>query len=165
MLNNYDVVQKIVGKLKALPELFTALVQKVDGNSQSLETALHTDDIANNLTTETSGKVLDASQGYVLKGYTDTLTEKIGKISFIKETVPADGNKDITIGNMKDFLLIILGNSGAMYFGRTISDGTVTLYMVSNSSQATNITITNGTGSINVAWAGSGGLNVILMYI
>lgn len=66
MFDNYDIVQKIVTKLKALPELFTALVQKVDTNSQALESALTTSDIANNLTTETSGKVLDASQGYAL---------------------------------------------------------------------------------------------------
>lgn len=165
MLNNYDVVQKIVGKLKALPELFTALVQKVDGNSQSLESALHTDDIANNLTTETSGKVLDASQGYALKGYIDTLTEHLGNISFINETIVTDTNKDIAIGNLKVFILIMIGNAGAMYFGRTISDGTVDLYMVSSSAQGTGITVTNGTGSVNVAWAGTGNLTVKLMYI
>ena len=66
----YDIIAKIVTKLKALPDLFTALVQKVDTNSQALESALTTSDIANNLTTETAGKVLDATQGKALK---DTL--------------------------------------------------------------------------------------------
>lgn len=85
--DNYDVVQKIVTKLKALPELFTALVQKVDANSQAVESALTTSDIANNLTTETVGKVLDATQGKALKDAVDKLSGYKHIVSTSLETV------------------------------------------------------------------------------
>ena len=94
-----------------------------------------------------------------------TLSDQIGNISFVNEDISSGSNKDINIGNLKKFLLIILGNAGAMYFGRTTSDGSLNLYKVSDSSYGTGITVTNGTGKVNVAWSGSGTLSAKVMYI
>ena len=45
------------------------------------ETALHSDDIANNLTTTTAGKVLDATQGKALKDQADTTSSSLSVLT------------------------------------------------------------------------------------
>lgn len=105
--DNYDVVQKIVTKLKALPDLFTALVQKVDANSQAVENALTTSDIANNLTTETAGKVLDASQGYEL----DTAVKKSG-LTWVESHYSADAQEFNFEADPSTAYIIIVVNFG-----------------------------------------------------
>lgn len=93
-----------------------------------------------------------------------TLNSKIGNISETTDTISSGSNKDINIGKSKRFMVIIIGNSAAIRFGRTTSDGSMNLYTVTTNAE-NGITITPGTEKINVAWSGSGSIAVTVIYL
>ena len=166
----YDIIAKIVTKLKALPDLFSALVQKVDDASQAASSALTSSDIANNLTTETAGKVLDASQGYAinqdittLKNYRHILATSIENVTIGSLTAGSTktGSKTlsrVTGSNNWIGILQYTTQTGGATFARsvwfdTITDNTVNLNVAVTSDASSDSTDT--ICAVLVIWLGA----------
>lgn len=125
-------------------------------------------DIANNLTTTGSGKVLDARQGKTLKASVDELSAAMdGKMNFMTFSVNNGNSVTLDLGNNFRGILIGMqaGSSGnVMRFVTVTSSGSVSVSPTIYDAENPNYSFETDTNSLTITATGTNRYALLVIY-